>query len=230
MVNKQRQRKTRSRWYGGGRRGWPLVKYGMIWFGIGVVITIGTYVFAVSRGGGTYLVSYGPIIVGLVCMARGGFDMSRQRRAGGSAARPAGASPMQGAGMPPGQEFGHAPGQGFGQAPGYGYGYGGPQEETMAGPGAPAYDGYGTQAGAMAGRGAQARDAYGDGSWQGSRGEPRQARPGYGEARQGRPGYGQEAPPNSAAPQPNWYPDPGNQAMLRWWDGQTWTNHTRPLN
>ena len=34
----------------------------------------------------------------------------------------------------------------------------------------------------------------------------------------------------AAPPQPDWYPDPENPAMLRWWDGQIWTNHTRPYN
>jgi hypothetical protein len=24
-----------------------------------------------------------------------------------------------------------------------------------------------------------------------------------------------------------WYPDPGGQASLRWWDGAIWTAHTR---
>lgn len=27
----------------------------------------------------------------------------------------------------------------------------------------------------------------------------------------------------------NWYPDPGNQSQLRYWDGVQWTNHTQPL-
>ncbi len=26
----------------------------------------------------------------------------------------------------------------------------------------------------------------------------------------------------------NWYPDPQNPAMLRWWDGQQWTDRTQP--
>lgn len=41
------------------------------------------------------------------------------------------------------------------------------------------------------------------------------------------------AAPSAAIPQagltpPNWYPDPANQAMVRWWDGQAWTRHTQP--
>ena len=26
---------------------------------------------------------------------------------------------------------------------------------------------------------------------------------------------------------PDWYPDPSGAAGMRWWDGQTWTAHTR---
>jgi hypothetical protein len=189
----------------------------MIWFGIGLVITIGTYAFAASRGGGTYLVSYGPMVVGVVCMARGGFDVLRQRRAAGSAPGP-------------------ADGQAMATAPGYGGGYGG------------GYDGYGTRSGAVpdggmpgtgtrtsdpsmggaasragaayAGTGAreQAQGSRENGAWEGFQGGGRQARAGYGQAEQA----------NTMAPQPNWYPDPQHPAMLRWWDGQMWTNHTRP--
>src|SRR5215475_1506272 len=92
MTHTQRPGKRRSRWYGGGRRGWPLVKYGMIWFGIGALITIVTYAFAVGRGGGIYLVSYGPMAVGAYCMVRGGIDVARERRA----ARPAAGRPATG--------------------------------------------------------------------------------------------------------------------------------------
>ena len=27
---------------------------------------------------------------------------------------------------------------------------------------------------------------------------------------------------------PNWYPDPHNDAVVRWWDGQRWTEHVQP--
>ena len=33
----------------------------------------------------------------------------------------------------------------------------------------------------------------------------------------------------SAAPPPNWYPDPNDAAKLRWWDGSQWTEHLHPL-
>jgi uncharacterized phage infection (PIP) family protein YhgE len=28
---------------------------------------------------------------------------------------------------------------------------------------------------------------------------------------------------------PGWFPDPNHPAFLRWWDGQTWTEHTTPV-
>jgi hypothetical protein len=33
----------------------------------------------------------------------------------------------------------------------------------------------------------------------------------------------------SAAPPPNWYPDPHDHAQLRWWDGSKWTEHLHAL-
>ncbi|MEO5838275.1 MAG: DUF2510 domain-containing protein [Acidimicrobiales bacterium] len=33
----------------------------------------------------------------------------------------------------------------------------------------------------------------------------------------------------SAAPPPNWYPDPSDAAQLRWWDGSQWTEHRHAL-
>jgi hypothetical protein len=207
----------------------------MIWFGIGLVITVATYAFAVSRGGGTYLVSYGPMVVGVVSMVRGGIDMARERRAGGSAAgqatRPAfaqspgyemGAMPdggMPGGGLRPGtmSTAGAVPGAGF---------PGGAASEPAYGAQWPAY-------------GAAAREpAYGvpgDGPWQGPPNAPRQGGlrqggPLQDGPRQVRPGYDPTGPADAMSPEPNWYPDPQNPAMLRWWDGQVWTNHTRPYN
>jgi uncharacterized RDD family membrane protein YckC len=33
-------------------------------------------------------------------------------------------------------------------------------------------------------------------------------------------------PPGPTAAPANWYPDPGGEKRLRWWDGQRWTDHT----
>lgn len=30
-------------------------------------------------------------------------------------------------------------------------------------------------------------------------------------------------------PQANWYPDAQDPTLVRWWDGQQWTEHTRPM-
>ncbi len=32
-----------------------------------------------------------------------------------------------------------------------------------------------------------------------------------------------------APPPPGWYPDPGNSALVRWWDGGRWTEHAQPV-
>lgn len=38
---------------------------------VGVAITVGTYVWADHRGGGTYIVSWGPMVAGLITLIRG---------------------------------------------------------------------------------------------------------------------------------------------------------------
>ncbi len=35
-------------------------------------------------------------------------------------------------------------------------------------------------------------------------------------------------PPVPAAPPAGWYPDQQNPALVRWWDGTRWTEHTNP--
>lgn len=40
---------------------------------------------------------------------------------------------------------------------------------------------------------------------------------------------GQQSPQDSRQPPPGWYPDPGGQQALRWWDGTAWAPHTQPL-
>lgn len=34
----------------------------------------------------------------------------------------------------------------------------------------------------------------------------------------------------TSTPAPGWYPDQTNSAQLRWWDGQAWTEHSKPLS
>jgi hypothetical protein len=40
---------------------------------------------------------------------------------------------------------------------------------------------------------------------------------------------GQQPPQNPRQPPPGWYPDPGGQQILRWWDGTAWAPHTQPM-
>ena len=40
---------------------------------------------------------------------------------------------------------------------------------------------------------------------------------------------GAYSPQDPRQPQPGWYPDPGGQQALRWWDGTAWTPHTQPM-
>lgn len=228
MTQRQRPARRRSWGYGGGRRGWPLVKYGMVVFAIGVVITIATYAFAVSRGGGIYLVSYGPMAVGLISMVRGGIGMARERRAGGPAAdgsfgeaQAAGQQgfDQQGSGQ---QGFGQ---QGFGQ-PGFG-GQGGSQQTVFQPVGAPMSAQAMPGAGDHAGMGAQGGWGPGaDGGDHAGRGGSDYA--GYGADSTANAANAMRSAPNAGPPPANWYPDPRNPAMLRWWDGQGWTSHTRP--
>lgn len=39
----------------------------------------------------------------------------------------------------------------------------------------------------------------------------------------------QAPPPSLQLPPPGWYLDPGIPGLLRWWDGQRYTEHTQPL-
>jgi hypothetical protein len=44
------------------------------------------------------------------------------------------------------------------------------------------------------------------------------------------PAVSNPAMPEAPRPPAAWYPDPGGQPVLRWWDGATWTEHTAPLS
>lgn len=78
MMNAPRPRRRSYGRVGGGRRGWPLFFYGLVFFVVGLVITIATYAAAAS--GGRYIISYGPMAVGLFAMIRGLIDVVRSRR------------------------------------------------------------------------------------------------------------------------------------------------------
>ena len=117
----------------GARR---LFKRGVILFVIGLAITVGTYAYASSRsGGGTYIVSFGPMIFGAIYMIQGGVAILRHRSSppvwdAGAGYPPAGAYGAPGGapgyGAPPawGATGGYGAGPDFGAAtqPGYGQG------------------------------------------------------------------------------------------------------------
>lgn len=65
-----------------GRRGKSLILAGLVIFLIGLVITIAGHSFASGRGGGTHFVSWTPLVIGVVGMVRGTFQMINDRRAG----------------------------------------------------------------------------------------------------------------------------------------------------
>jgi hypothetical protein len=49
------------------------------------------------------------------------------------------------------------------------------------------------------------------------------------DAAQGRDIMTSQPPQDPRQPRPGWYPDPGGQQLLRWWDGRQWATHTQPL-
>jgi Protein of unknown function (DUF2510) len=85
-------------------QGWAQVRYGLIIFAIGLAITVFTYSRA-SRGGGSYLISWGPMLIGFVSVVRGLATVIGARRAQaplGSAFQPGGIGqqPYGGQGQP----------------------------------------------------------------------------------------------------------------------------------
>jgi hypothetical protein len=63
------------------KRAIKMTLIGAVIFVIGLVITIATY-SAASSGGGTYIVAWGPMIVGLIWTIRGLVSISRASRLG----------------------------------------------------------------------------------------------------------------------------------------------------
>jgi hypothetical protein len=61
-------------------RGWPQVYYGLVIFGIGLAITLVTRATA-NRGGGTYIITWGPMVVGVISVVRGLSHVASSRRA-----------------------------------------------------------------------------------------------------------------------------------------------------
>ena len=66
--------------FGRKSRGWSQFYYGLIIFCIGLVITIASYGLASSRGGGIYIVSWGPMIVGAIRMVQGLVHVAKVKR------------------------------------------------------------------------------------------------------------------------------------------------------
>jgi|SRR4051794_376815 hypothetical protein len=217
MMSTRRSGRRRSRGsFGGGRRGKSLIIYGSIFFAIGLVITIGTYAAADGPGGGTYIVSWGPMVGGLVAIIRGAVHVVADRRA---MAQP---SPLM-----PGTGFG-MPGPGSGQ-PGYGgpgFASAGVMPPGYTGPGfaAPGYagPGYGMPGSAVPGSAGPGNPGPGQGFGAPAAGGPGFALPGFTPA----PGFTPQGGPGT--PGPGWFADPQDPVTLRWWDGQAWTTHTQP--
>src|SRR5580698_4926078 len=107
------------------KQGWPMFRYGLIVFGIGAVITVVTYSMAAShRSGGSYIVSWGPMLAGAVAMVRGLIGVSAAKRAQaqmGPGYQPAGVGQQISAGQQP---YGTPP---YGTQPYGGQPYGGQQ-------------------------------------------------------------------------------------------------------
>jgi hypothetical protein len=57
--------------FGRKGRGWSQFYYGLIIFCVGLVITVASYSLASRPGGGIYIVSWGPMIIGAIRMVQG---------------------------------------------------------------------------------------------------------------------------------------------------------------
>lgn len=229
MTKTSRHRSRRTWRTGGSQKGWPLFFYGLAFFVVGVIITVATY--ATASSGGTYIVSYGPMAIGLFAMARGLIQVVRNRKAGsqqdsGAAGpalaaagdgQPGGAFQYQGASHQDGyQQPGgfREPGGAAAFQPG---GFRQPGGAAAFQPGGSGQPAAATQP--------RSRPAGSGGGAAASAGIPGF---GYPEPSGAAPAHQAAAPAAPGLPGPNWYADPQDASQLRWWDGYNWTGHTRP--
>lgn len=210
-----------------GRRGGRLIVYGAIIFAVGLLITIVSYSIASSgSGGGFYIVSWGPMVGGVICMIRGIFQAATGR--GDRTIGPVGGQGIPGAGYPGQPGYGQP---GYGAQPGYGQPGAGGQPGYGGQPGAGGQPGYGAQPGVGAQpQAAPAAPAYNQPGYAMPRAGVAQApgAAGPGVPAPGAGGYPGAGQPGGQSLPANWYPDPKDSSQVRWWDGQAWTPHTQP--
>lgn len=208
-----------------GRRGKSLLIIGIILLAIGIAIPIAT------AGSGGFIL-FSPIVVGIIAIIRGITQLARgDVGSGGRGAM---------IGQPPG--YGQSPGAGGYQAPGSGApNYGAPNYGAQAYTGA-GYAGQGYASPGNTSPGNTGQPAAATVNTDPPRGETRvdyaqagYAMPSFGD--QGQVGQPQGSQPQGTGaapgqpggpPQANWYPDPRDPSLLRWWDGQAWTANTQP--
>jgi hypothetical protein len=210
-----------------GRRGKSLLIIGIILLAIGIAIPVAT------AGSGGFIL-FSPIVIGIIAIIRGISQMVRgdvgSGRRGGMIGQPPGYGQPPGAGGYGGYQ---APGSGAPNsgAPNYGgqaytgtgytgQGFGSPGDTSQPGAATATADPSGGAAGGGTrvdyGQAGYGMPRFGD---QGQTGQPRAGRPQGTGAAPGQPG---------GTPPANWYPDPGNASLLRWWDGRAWTANTQP--
>ncbi|HEY1705998.1 MAG TPA: DUF2510 domain-containing protein [Trebonia sp.] len=203
-----------------GRRGKSLLIIGIVLLAIGIAIPIAT------AGSGGFIL-FSPIIVGIIAIVRGITQLARGDVGSGGRGGMIGQPP--GYGQPPGAGGYQAPGSGV---PNYGVPNYGGQAYTGAGYTGQGYASPGNTSQPTAATvnadppGGETRVDYAQAGYavphfgdQGQVGQPQGSQPQGTGAAPGQPG---------GPPQANWYPDPRDPSLLRWWDGQAWTANTQP--